>query len=142
MNFQPAAPRARPRYRPMRTFVPVSTLLLVLLPLLLLPLAAVFVFAFRGGLAAFWAALTAPDAQFALRFSLLIAMVTAVINAVLGTYTAYILSKYRFPGEQARPKRSSSRTRSRSRRAAAGAAARSGTARRAIRPPPPRGSRW
>ncbi len=101
MNFQPAAPRARPRYRPMRTFVPVSTLLLVLLPLLLLPLAAVFVFAFRGGLAAFWAALTAPDAQFALRFSLLIAMVTAVINAVLGTYTAYILSKYRFPGEKA-----------------------------------------
>jgi sulfate/thiosulfate transport system permease protein len=80
--------------------VPVGILLLVLLPLLILPLGAVFIFAFEGGVGAFIEALRAPDAQFALRFSLLIAFATAVVNAVLGTFTAYVLSKYRFPGER------------------------------------------
>ncbi|MBI4482162.1 MAG: ABC transporter permease subunit [Acidobacteria bacterium] len=81
-------------------FLPVGLLLFVLLPLLLLPLAAVFVFAFRGGPGAFLAALRNSDAQFALRFSLLMAFGTAAVNAVLGTFTAYVLSKYRFPGRQ------------------------------------------
>lgn len=81
--------------------VPVSFLLMGLLPLLLLPLASVFLYAFRGGLAPFWKALQSPDAQFALRFSLLIAFATAVVNAVLGTFTAYVLSKFRFPGDRA-----------------------------------------
>jgi sulfate transport system permease protein len=80
--------------------VPVGALVLILLPLLLMPLAAVFVFAFRGGLPGFWRAIRAPEAQFALRFSLLIAFLTAGINAVLGTFAAYVLSKYRFTGER------------------------------------------
>lgn len=81
--------------------VPAGLLVLVLLPLLLMPLGAIFVFAFRGGWGAFWQALSAPDAQFALRFSLLIAFATAIVNAVLGTFAAYVLSKYRFPGKEA-----------------------------------------
>ncbi len=83
-----------------RVLIPVGMLLLVLLPLLLLPLAAVFIFAFQGGLAAFVEALASPDAQFALRFSLLIAFATSAVNAVIGTFAAYVLSKYRFPGER------------------------------------------
>jgi len=79
--------------------VPVSALVVVLLPLLLLPLAAVFVFAFRGGLEAFLKALSTEDAQFAFRFSLLIAFTTAAVNAVVGTFAAYVLSKYQFPGK-------------------------------------------
>ncbi len=82
------------------SFLPVSLLLLVLLPLLLMPLAAVFVFAGRGGPDAFWSAIRAPEAQFALRFSLLIAFATTAINAVLGTLAAYVLSKYRFWGDR------------------------------------------
>ncbi len=91
-----------PRRRSERSaaLIPVSMLVLVLLPLLLLPLAAVFIFAFRGGVSAFVNALRTPDAQFALRFSLLVAFATAVINAILGTFAAYVLSKYRFPGER------------------------------------------
>jgi len=81
--------------------VPVGILLLVLIPLLLMPLAAVFVYAFRGGLPAFWRALTTEDAIFALRFSLLIAFATAIVNGVLGTFAAYVLSKFRFPGREA-----------------------------------------
>ncbi|HTL56711.1 MAG TPA: ABC transporter permease subunit [Candidatus Limnocylindrales bacterium] len=79
---------------------PVSMLVLVLLPLLLLPLAAVFIFAFRGGAVAFLAALKAPDAQFALRFSIVMAFATAAVNAVIGTFAAYVLSKYSFRGKR------------------------------------------
>jgi sulfate transport system permease protein len=87
--------------RPGRSFLPPGLLVLVLLPLLLMPLAAIFVFAFRGGPAAFWRALSSADALFALRFSLLVAFATAIVNTVLGTFAAYVLSKYRFPGRTA-----------------------------------------
>ena len=86
--------------RPSRAAVPVGIVVLVLLPLILMPLAAVFVFAFRGGPGGFVRALASREAQFALRFSLLIAFATAAINAILGTFTAYVLSRYRFPGER------------------------------------------
>jgi sulfate/thiosulfate transport system permease protein len=81
--------------------LPVSLLLAVLLPLLLMPLAAIYIFAGRGGLSGFLEVLSQPDAQFALRFSLLIAFATAGINGVLGTFAAYVLSKYRFRGREA-----------------------------------------
>ena len=83
-----------------RTAVPAAIVVLALLPLILMPLAAIFVFAFKGGTKAFWAALSSPEAQFAFRFSLIIAFATAAINAVLGTYTAYVLSRYRFRGKR------------------------------------------
>ncbi len=86
--------------RPHSAIAPVGLLVLVLLPLLLMPLAAIFIFAFEGGLSTFITALSSPDAVFALRFSLFIAFATAAVNAVLGTFAAYILSKYRFPGER------------------------------------------
>jgi len=88
------------RRRGGRAAVPVTIVLLVLLPLILMPLAAIFVFAFRGGAADFFRVLSSREAQFALRFSLLIAFATALINAVFGTYTAYVLSRYRFRGER------------------------------------------
>jgi sulfate transport system permease protein len=81
--------------------IPVAVLVLVLLPLLLLPLAAVFIFAFGGGWGAFLTAFRAPDAQFALRFSVVMAFATAAVNVVIGTFAAYVLSKYRFRGKGA-----------------------------------------
>jgi sulfate ABC transporter permease subunit len=83
-----------------RAAVPASLVVLFLLPLILMPLAAVFLFAFRGGVLAFWSALKTPEAQFALRFSLLVAFATATVNTVLGTFTAYVLSRYRFRGQR------------------------------------------
>jgi sulfate transport system permease protein len=82
------------------TALPVGFLILFLLPLLILPLGAIFFFAFKGGLVAFIAALSTPDAQFALRFSFLIAFATATINAALGTFAAYVLSKFQFVGKR------------------------------------------
>ncbi len=90
---------ARPRSGA-TTGLPVALLLAVLLPLLLMPLASIFVFAGRDGLRGFVQTLTQPDAQFALRFSLLIALGTALLNGVLGTFAAYVLSKYRFRGRE------------------------------------------
>jgi sulfate transport system permease protein len=96
----PVAIRRRGGRRRGGAALPVGIVLLVLLPLILMPLAAIFVFAFRGGAADFVKVLSSPEAQFALRFSLLIAFATAAINAILGTYTAYVLSRYRFRGER------------------------------------------
>ncbi len=65
-----AAPVAvRRRRRGGHAALPVGIVLLVLLPLILMPLAAIFVFAFRGGAADFLKVLSSPEAQFALRFS-------------------------------------------------------------------------
>jgi sulfate/thiosulfate transport system permease protein len=80
---------------------PPALLLLVLLPLLLMPLTAIFIHALRGGPGELVAALREPDAQFALRFSLLVAFTTAALNAVLGLFAAYVLSRCEFPGRQA-----------------------------------------
>ncbi len=80
--------------------LPLALLLAVLLPLLLMPLASIFVFAGRDGLRGFLQTLAQPDAQFALRFSLLIAFATALFNGILGTFAAYVLSKYRFRGRE------------------------------------------
>ena len=72
-----------PRPQRRTALVPVSLLLLVLLPLLLMPLAAIFIFAGQSGLSGFVEAISSPDAQFALRFSLVIAFATAVTNGLL-----------------------------------------------------------
>lgn len=81
--------------------VPLILLLGVLLPLLLMPMIAIFIFASRSGLDVFFSTLSQPDAQFALRFSIIIAFATALINGILGTFTAYVLSQYSFRGNQA-----------------------------------------
>jgi len=96
----PVAVRRRGGRRRGGAALPVGIVLLVLLPLILMPLAAIFVFAFRGGAADFLKVLSSREAQFALRFSLLIAFATAAVNTILGTYTAYVLSRYRFRGER------------------------------------------
>jgi sulfate transport system permease protein len=66
-----------------------------------MPLGAIYVFAVQGGLRGFLATLRQSDAQFALRFSLLIAFSTSILNGVLGTFAAYVLAKYRFRGREA-----------------------------------------
>jgi sulfate/thiosulfate transport system permease protein len=86
---------------PPRAAIPAVILLAVLLPLLLMPLFTVYVFAFRGGASGFLRAVAEPEAQFAIRFSVIVASITAAINATLGTFAAFVLSKYRFRGRGA-----------------------------------------
>jgi sulfate/thiosulfate transport system permease protein len=74
----------------------ITVLIAVMLPLILLPLASIFIFGTSKGLASFWHALTAPEAIFALQLS-----VVTVFNVVFGLFAAYVLTKYNFWGRNA-----------------------------------------
>ncbi len=65
---------------------------------LLVPLAAVFVEAFRDGARAWLAAVTEPDARHALKLTLLVAAIAVPVNAFFGLAAGWALGKFRFPG--------------------------------------------
>ena len=69
--------------------------------IVLLPLAAVVAHAFDDGVADFWDAVTSRQAVSALRFTLLISLATAAINAGFGTLIAWVLVRDRFRGKAA-----------------------------------------
>ncbi len=75
--------------------------LLLMLPLVLLPLASIFIFGTSQGLGSFWAALTAPDAVFALKLSVVTSFYATLFNVVFGLLAAYVLSRYTFFGRTA-----------------------------------------
>lgn len=78
-----------------------AAMIAIMLPLILLPLASIFIFGTSKGLASFWAALTAPDAIFALQLSLVTSFWATVFNVIFGLFAAYVLSKYNFWGRNA-----------------------------------------
>src|SRR3954451_21933996 len=69
--------------------------------MLIIPLAVIFYDGLRDGLGGMVRAILQPVAWHALRLSLWTAGVMAVINAVMGTLTAYVLVRYHFPGKSA-----------------------------------------
>jgi sulfate ABC transporter permease subunit len=79
----------------------ITTLIIVMMPLVLLPLASIFIFGTSSGLASFWRALTAPEAIFALQLSLVTSFWATVFNVFFGLFAAYVLSKYNFWGRNA-----------------------------------------
>lgn len=66
--------------------------------MILLPLSAILTNGLSGGPTAFWSDITNPLAFAALKLTLLTAVITTVINLVMGTLTAYVLVRYDFPG--------------------------------------------
>lgn len=76
-----------------------GTALAYLAVLLLIPLAVILRDGLREGLGGLWDAVTAPQALAALRLTLWTAAVMAVINAVMGTLTAYVQERFTFPGQ-------------------------------------------
>ncbi len=73
----------------------------LMLPLILLPLASIFIFGTSSGLAKFWQALTAPEAIFAMQLSLVTSFWATVFNVLFGLFAAYVLTKYNFWGRNA-----------------------------------------
>jgi sulfate transport system permease protein len=73
----------------------------IMLPLILLPMASIFIYGTSSGLAKFWQALTAPEAVFALKLSLVTSFWATVFNVLFGIFAAYILSRYKFWGNNA-----------------------------------------
>ena len=66
---------------------------------LFVPLAAVFFEALAKGWAAYWAALTDPDALSALRLTLLAAGIAVPLNLVFGVAAAWCIAKFDFRGK-------------------------------------------
>jgi len=71
-----------------------------LLAFLLLPLLLVFAEALRGGVQAFWVAISDPDALSAIRLTLLVTAVVVPLNLIFGVAAAWVVSKHSFPGKR------------------------------------------
>jgi len=81
--------------------VSISVMLAIMLPLVLLPLLSVFIYGTRHGLGVFWSSLTAPEAIFALKLSMVTSFWATVFNVLFGLLAAYVLSRYDFWGRNA-----------------------------------------
>jgi sulfate transport system permease protein len=79
----------------------IATMVAIMLPLVLLPLASIFIFGTSNGLGAFWAALSAPEAVFALQLSMVTSFWATVFNVIFGLLAAYVTSRYNFWGRNA-----------------------------------------
>ncbi len=66
--------------------------------LLVLPLAVLFAEAFSGGIGAFIAAITDPDAAASIRLTLLVAAIVVPANTLFGIAAAWSITRFRFPG--------------------------------------------
>ncbi|RBL79291.1 sulfate ABC transporter permease subunit CysW [Streptomyces cavourensis] len=67
---------------------------------LLVPLAAVFVEAFRKGWQLYLDAIVEPDAWSAIRLTLLVAAIALPVNLVFGVAAAWAITKFQFRGKQ------------------------------------------
>jgi sulfate transport system permease protein len=79
----------------------ITAMVAMMLPLVLLPLASIFIFGTSKGLGSFWAALTAPEAIFALKLSMVTSFWATLFNVLFGLFAAYVLSRYMFWGRTA-----------------------------------------
>ena len=92
--MKPLLPREAPAVRLALIALAVAAIALFLL----VPLAAVFVEAFRNGAGAWVAAVSEPDARHALKLTLLVAAIAVPVNAFFGLAAGWALGKFRFPG--------------------------------------------
>jgi sulfate transport system permease protein len=88
----------RPAVRSGALGLGVATLYLSVI--VLLPLAAVVARSLDGGAGAFWDVVSSRQSVAALRFTLLVSLAAAAINAVFGTLIAWVLVRDRFPGKR------------------------------------------
>jgi sulfate/thiosulfate transport system permease protein len=64
-----------------------------------LPLATIIKTGFAEGFGAFWADVMNPTAFSALKLTLMTSVIITLINAVMGTLTAYVLVRFHFPAK-------------------------------------------
>jgi len=76
----------------------IATLWLSLI--VLLPLAAIAVKSMDNGFGGFWDAITTRNALAALRVTVTVSVIVALINVVLGTLVAWVLVRDEFPGKK------------------------------------------
>lgn len=69
--------------------------------IVLLPLFAVVVRSLEGGLSAFWTSVSNPQAVAALELTLIVSVIVAAIDAIMGTLIAWVLVRDDFRGKRA-----------------------------------------
>jgi sulfate transport system permease protein len=79
------------------TLIAIAVLFFVLF--LVLPLLLVFAEALRGGIGGFLKAIADPDAQAAIRLTLLIAAISVPVNMIFGIAAAWAIAKHDFKGK-------------------------------------------
>jgi sulfate transport system permease protein len=67
---------------------------------LLLPLIVVFGQAFSKGFALAWESLDEPDAQSAIRLTLIVAAISVPLNSIGGLAASWCIARFRFPGRE------------------------------------------
>jgi sulfate transport system permease protein len=77
----------------------IAAALLLLSLFVVAPLLVVFANAFNKGLGGYWSAITAPDAQAAIRLTLIAAAAAVPLNTFFGIVAAWSISKFDFPGK-------------------------------------------
>lgn len=92
--LRPAIPGGLARPRPWA----IGLTLAIMGVFLVLPLVVVFAEAASKGLAPMWEALQEPDAQSAIRLTLIVAAISVPVNAVCGLAAAWCIGRFRFPG--------------------------------------------
>ena len=93
-----ARPRRPEDRRPWGLWGLRGAVLAYLVLMIAVPLLAVVERGFSAGLRAFWRELSNPIAFDALKLTVTAAAITAAVNLVLGTLTAYVLARYQFSG--------------------------------------------
>jgi sulfate transport system permease protein len=68
--------------------------------LVLLPIAALLARSSDGGLSAFWNEVSSPEAWAAIKLTLIVSAIVALINAFFGTLVAWVLVRDEFPGKR------------------------------------------
>ncbi len=81
-------------------FLLIALSVLFMSALVLLPLASVFVEAFRQGLEAYVSALVDPYAVSAIKLTLLVAAISVPLNVVFGVAAAWSITKFEFVGKR------------------------------------------
>ncbi|MFI1913453.1 sulfate ABC transporter permease subunit CysT [Nocardia sp. NPDC020380] len=77
----------------------IATSVLWLSVIVLLPLAALTYHSFGNGWSGFWDAVSAPGALDALKVTVFVSVIVAVVNVVMGTLIAWVLVRDDFPGK-------------------------------------------
>ena len=85
-----------PRFNPNKyVFIGIGITFITLL--VILPIASMFQYASSKGLEVFWDNISSPEALFSLRFTVVLALATTLINGVMGTLVAFMLVRHDFP---------------------------------------------
>ncbi|MBB3742269.1 sulfate ABC transporter permease subunit CysW [Rhizobium anhuiense] len=98
-TVQPAKLRSVTTENRIARFTLIAISLIFLLLILLLPLAAVFVEAFRKGPAPFFQALADTETFSAIRLTLIVAGVSVPLNLIFGVAAAWAIAKFEFKGK-------------------------------------------